>query len=481
MRKMVPFMVVSLIILIAGCTSTNQDTRQTPRYVSLADSQVFALEAAPMRHEINGAQLDMYAYNGQIPGPTIKAARGSTIYINFTNKLGEDTTIHWHGIRLDNMNDGTIDVQAPVKPGESFMYKIILPDYGVYWYHPHIREDRQQELGLYGNIIVDGGFGPADDELAIILDDIKVTNGKIDSFYDFSRFSLMGRFGNHILANGQTDFKTDVKRGLVRIYLTNAANARPFNFSIKGRELRIVGGDSGRYEKEFTADSVVISPGERYIAEVLFENTGSFDMMNIHPGSMQSIGRINVVENDNQIDAPPGSSFEDFERMKSYNSSPPDFEFVLTMQANGMGHEGHGTTMRSRPESIEWEDDMGMMNSISTSKNTRWIIRDKSGRENEEIVNKAGVGDVKKIRIFNDPGSMHPMQHPMHLHGQRFIILSENNKTNDNFVWKDTVLVPTGATTDILVNFTNPGKWMFHCHIAEHLEAGMTTTFEVSE
>jgi len=146
-----------------------------------------------------------------------------------------------------------------------------------------------------------------------------------------------------------------------------------------------------------------------------------------------------------------------------------------------MGHEGHGTTMRSRPESIEWEDDMGMMNSISTSKNTRWIIRDKSGRENEEIVNKAGVGDVKKIRIFNDPGSMHPMQHPMHLHGQRFIILSENNKTNDNFVWKDTVLVPTGATTDILVNFTNPGKWMFHCHIAEHLEAGMMTMFEVSE
>lgn len=486
MKITLPILSIGLILLTAGCVSNNQVTRQAaPQAMHVEDGQVFDMEAAPLKHRIGGTELDMYAYNGQIPGPTIRARQGDTIYINFTNKLGEDTTIHWHGIRLENSFDGVPDIsQAPIKPGESFLYKINLPDYGVYWYHPHIREDKQQELGLYGNIIVekDGVFAIADDELVLILDDIRISGDKIDTFYnDFTRFALMGRYGNNMLVNGQTGFQAQAKKGRVRIYLTNAANARPFNFSIEGHVLRIVGGDSGRYEREFAAESVVISPGERYIIEVLFNKTGSFEMRNIHPEAQKVIGRIHVIDNTPMEQAGPTDIVE-FDSIKEYATNRPDFEFELTMETGGMGHEGHGSPASTGSTApIEWEDDMGMMNVISTDRNTRWIIKDvKTGKENEDIVSKVRLGDVKMIRIFNNPKSMHPMQHPMHLHGQRFVILSENNKTNDNFVWKDTVLVQTGATTDILVNFTNPGTWMFHCHIAEHLEAGMMTIFEVS-
>jgi FtsP/CotA-like multicopper oxidase with cupredoxin domain len=121
------------------------------------------------------------------------------------------------------------------------------------------------------------------------------------------------------------------------------------------------------------------------------------------------------------------------------------------------------------------------MNAMSTSKNTKWIMKDKkTGKENMDIDYRVKVGDIKKIRLFNDPKSMHPMQHPIHLHGQRFLVISEDEKMNKNLAWKDTALVPKGSTVDLLVEFTNPGKWMMHCHVAEHLEAGMMSMFIVT-
>jgi len=121
-----------------------------------------------------------------------------------------------------------------------------------------------------------------------------------------------------------------------------------------------------------------------------------------------------------------------------------------------------------------------MMNSMSTSKNVKWIIKDeKTGKINMENNYHVKVGDVKKIRFVNSRNSMHSMQHPMHLHGQRFLVLSVDGKQNEKLAWKDTVLVPAGKTVDILVEFSNPGEWVMHCHIAEHLEAGMMTQFTV--
>ena len=102
-----------------------------------------------------------------------------------------------------------------------------------------------------------------------------------------------------------------------------------------------------------------------------------------------------------------------------------------------------------------------------------------TGRENRDIEWRFPAADAVKLRLFNEPRSLHPMSHPIHLHGQRFLVLEKDGKPNANLVWKDTVIVPVGSTVDILVDMSNPGEWALHCHIAEHLGAGMMMTFTV--
>ncbi len=102
-----------------------------------------------------------------------------------------------------------------------------------------------------------------------------------------------------------------------------------------------------------------------------------------------------------------------------------------------------------------------------------------SGAENTDISWSFRVGDVVKIRLHNDRGAFHAMQHPLHIHGQRFLVLEQNGEPNQNLVWKDTVLLPAGSTTDILLELSNPGRWIVHCHISEHLESGMKFVFDV--
>jgi FtsP/CotA-like multicopper oxidase with cupredoxin domain len=95
----------------------------------------------------------MLAYNGSVPGPTLKAPHDATITVHVTNHGDIEANVHWHGLRLENRYDGTHETQAPIPAGETFTYQVHVPDPGAYWYHPHIREDYGQEMGLYGNIL----------------------------------------------------------------------------------------------------------------------------------------------------------------------------------------------------------------------------------------------------------------------------------------------------------------------------------------
>ena len=472
------------------------------RIIELPDGAVFQLEAKPVVKNINGNIIRMLAYNGQIPGPLMKVKQGSSMYVNFTNKLDMETTVHWHGIRLENKYDGVADVtQNAVKAGESFLYKLDFPDDGIYWYHPHVRDDIGQELGLYGNILVEPtkNYNPVDKEVALFLDDIKIEKGDVDLFSkNFARFALTGRFGNIMLVNGETNYTLNVKKGeAVRFYLTNSANTRTFSFSIEGEKMKLVGGDSGRYEKETFVDHVTLGIAERYIVEVLFEKSGTFAILHTTPEKNYAIGKIIVSEDASE--SKKSSNFymlknnDDIVReiapFKKYITAKPDNELQLTIDMSMMdrsgimdsGMMGSNTMDKNQPvEPIEWEEDaeMAMMNSMSTSENVKWVIKDKAtGKEKPRF--KVKVGDAKKISLFNHPDSMHPMQHPIHLHGQRFLVLTQDGKNSDNLVWKDTVLVPAGRTIDILVEFSNPGEWLIHCHIPEHAEAGMIASFTV--
>jgi FtsP/CotA-like multicopper oxidase with cupredoxin domain len=173
---------------------------------------------------------------------------------------------------------------------------------------------------------------------------------------------------------------------------------------------------------------------------------------------------------------------EDIERYRPLFDKAPDHELETTVRVSGLPIPivlaMEMDTLYVPP--MEFNDAMPMMNWLSTAEQVTWILRDRAtGAENGDIDWKFNVGDVVKIRVFNNPRSFHPMSHPFHVHGQRFLVTSMDGVPNANLVWKDTAIVPVGSTMDILVEMSNPGTWMAHCHIAEHLHSGMMFSFVV--
>ena len=208
--------------------------------VHLSDGDSFELEIRPVKKRIGEATVRMLAYNGSIPGPTLVAPQGATLKVRATNRGDMDATVHWHGLRLENRFDGTHETQAPIPVGEAFGYEVQLPDPGAYWYHPHIREDYGQELGLYGNILVvpeePGYWPPVDRELVLTLDDLLLEDGKVAAFSRSETTHVaMGRFGNVMLVAGEPHLTLTARRDeVVRLYLTNTANTRVFNVTLPG-------------------------------------------------------------------------------------------------------------------------------------------------------------------------------------------------------------------------------------------------------
>jgi FtsP/CotA-like multicopper oxidase with cupredoxin domain len=559
--------------------------------VELADGDEFELEIVPVKKRIGDATVRMLAYNGSIPGPTLKVAQGSTITVHVMNRGDLEATVHWHGLRLENRYDGTHDTQAPIPVGETFSYQVHVPDPGAYWYHPHIREDYGQELGLYGNILVspsEPGYWPsANRELLLTLDDILIEDGQIAAFRESETTHVaMGRFGNVMLVAGEAGLELEVKRGeVVRFYLTNTANTRVFNVAFPGARTKLVGADAGHYEHDEIVEEVLLAPSERVVVDVLFADAGEFELEHRTPERTYLLAAISVAEEQ----AEP-SYAEEFarlrtnrdsvdlrERIEPFLKTPPDktLSFVAEMDMgvpegvpvvyvcpmhpevvsgepgscpkcgmkllaqaaeettyvcpmhpdvtsekpdrcpkcgmklvpesmvaaghghghHGHGHHGHGHQHHEHQahghgeaghahdtaQGIEWEDDMVEVNRMTTPANMRWKLVDRgTGAENAGIDWTFRVGDQVKLRLVNEMDSDHPMPHPFHVHGAgRFLILARDDVVEPNLVWKDTVLVRTGETVDILLDVTNPGRWMAHCHIAEHHESGMMFSFNV--
>ena len=482
---------------------------KVPGTVELKDGGTYTLTASYVAKNIDGTNYRMLAYNGSIPGPLIKVQQGAQVTIDFKNDTDMPTLLHSHGVRMDNQFDGSQTSQDPIPPGGSFAYTLKFPDAGMYWYHPHVREDFEQELGLYGNFLVvptdTNYWDPVNQEVPLTLDDILIQDGKIELSKQAADHTLMGRYGNVMLVNGQTDYSLAAKKGeVVRFYLTNVANTRPFNFAIEGAKLKLVGSDGGAYEQDQWKDSVVIGPSERAIVEVFFDKSGTFAIENKTPDQTYTLGSI-LVSNDPvsvsyakefSVLKTHSATVTSIDPLRSYFDKAPDKRIALSVsmsgapmqmtQAMGGGHmmpDGTmmgGSMMSTSPDGIEWNDTNMMSGGMSTTNNVKWTITDQAtGKANSDIKWVFKKDRPVKIEIYNDPNSMHPMQHVIHFHGQQFLVLSINGIKQTDLVWKDTVLVPSGQTVDILLYPTNPGTWMAHCHIAEHLEDGMMFTYTV--
>jgi FtsP/CotA-like multicopper oxidase with cupredoxin domain len=493
----------------------------------------------------------MLAYNGSIPGPTLKVRQGSEIEVDVVNDGDLEQTVHWHGLRLDNRSAGTHETQAPIPVGGRFSCRVAFPDPGVYWYHPHIREDYAQEMGLYGNVIVEPAdpdyWGPAHRELCVTLDDVLLEDGQIAAFSRRqTNYSAMGRFGDTLLIAGEPELQLAAERGeVVRVYLTNTANTRVFKVALPGARMKLVGGDSGRVEHEQFVEDVVLGPSERAVVDVRFAEPGELVLEHRTPEKTYRLGRITVADGPavpdltepfEMLRRDPELSAER-ERLDPWLSAEPektlafvaemDFDAVegpavyvcpmhpevvseapghcpscgmkllpaqLVAQAGGHEHHGHDHHDHEHAAhahdgddhaatgGIEWEDDMVDVNRITTPANTRWKLIDRfTEAANHDIQWQFTVGDRVKIRLVNEMDSDHPMHHPFHIHGAgRFLVIARDGAPEPNLVWSDTVLVRTGEVVDILLDVTNPGHWMAHCHIAEHHESGMMFSFDVT-
>jgi FtsP/CotA-like multicopper oxidase with cupredoxin domain len=254
-----------------------------PEALELGDGDELLLCPAPVAKRLGDSTVRMLGYNGSIPGPTLKVRQGSEVVVHVRNNTDLDTTVHWHGLRLENRFDGVPhETQAPIPPGGEFTYRIQFPDPGLYWYHPHIREDVTQELGLYGSILVEPTepdyWPPAHRDVVLTLDDILLEDGVIAPFSRTeTNYAAMGRYGNVMLTGGETDPALSVETGeVVRLWLTNTANSRVFRVSLPGARMKLVGGDSGRVEHEQLVDDVVLAPSERAVVDVLFDRAGEF-------------------------------------------------------------------------------------------------------------------------------------------------------------------------------------------------------------
>jgi len=509
------YIVVGLVVLfggyflLGGNVSNPKQEAVASSVVELKNNDTYELTANYVTKLIDGKEQTMLAYNGSIPGPTIKVPQGAEITINFKNDTDLPTLLHSHGVRMDNAFDGSQLQQKEMRPGESFSYKLKFPDAGIYWYHPHAKEVYAQGLGLYGAFIVTPSdsnyFPPVNREVPVFLSDIPIENGKIALDKDIASHSLMGHYGNVMLVNGEDAYRLDAKAGeVVRLYVVNAANARPFNFAIKGLKLKLVGADSGAYEKASFADSVILGPSERAIVDVLISNAGMYEMQNKTPDRTYALGIISAnneradvsyIQEFNTLQANQ-ATVQSINPFRAFFGSEPTKHLALTldmggnmMNMQGMGHGSHmmpdgtrmgGSMTSGSPDGVEWDDTNQMMNQMTNTDSIVWKLVDQdTGKGNMDIDWAFTQGKPVKIRIFNDPKSMHPMQHPIHFHGQRFLVVARDGAKQTNLVWKDTVLVKSGETVDIILDPSNPGEWMAHCHISEHLEAGMMLKFEV--
>jgi len=547
-----------------------------PQVIRLSDGDQLDLTIAPVRKHVQDADLRMLGYNGSIPGPTLHVDQGSEITVHVTNAGDVEATVHWHGLRLENRYDGVPhETQSPIPIGGEFTYKVQFPDAGFYWYHPHIREDFGWEMGLHGTIVVEPSdpsyWPPADRELSLTVDDLLVEDGHVAPFHRSGpNYTAMGRFGNVMLTNGETTFSGEAAVGdVVRLYLVNTANTRIFDIALPGARMKLVGGDSGRYERETFVDEVMLAPSERAVVDVMFEHPGEVRLEHRTPDRTYDLGAF-VVSGDSTgtarasfgslrvdpalsaehasidadlerapdkvlafvasmpllygDDAAPATSYAcpmhpdvtatepgscpkcGMQLLPVRDEKPAASSYVCPMHPEvtssepgtcpkcGMklvpseapppaphentGHEQHD----ERSDGLEWEDLMPEINRASEPGNMRWMLIDRqTGAENGAITWAFTVGDRVKIRLVNEMESDHPMHHPFHVHGAgRFLVLSRDGQAESNLVWKDTVLVRAGQTVDILLDVSNPGLWMAHCHIAEHAQSGMMFSFDVS-
>ena len=436
----------------------------TPQFDEL-NARPAAVQLAPPSYP----KTEIWGYDGVMPGPELRISQGARVQRRFRNELPQASSVHWHGIRIDNAMDGVAGLtQAAVEPGESFDYDFVAPDAGTYWYHAHNRSVEQVARGLYGALIVEEAEATdVDRDEVLILDDwlLDPETAQIDpDFTSRHDRSHAGRRGNFIATNGKYDLALDVRQNeRLRLRLINAANARIFVLSLAGMEGWTIALDGMPLEQpQRLGEPFVLGPGQR--ADLIVDVTAE-------PGETAHLVRIEDQEGASQVAFPVSGQALAARRAppaplpQNPRTEVPGLEGAvsvrLNMQGGAMGTlnaatlHGERKTFRQLVEANEF-----------------WAFNGAIGMTESPLADVA-VGQAVKLEIYNDTS----FPHAMHLHGMHFREIGKDGALGP---LRDTLLMFGGETRTIGFVADNPGDWLFHCHMLSHAASGMMTWVRVT-
>jgi FtsP/CotA-like multicopper oxidase with cupredoxin domain len=418
------------------------DTNPDPAVVEISlEARTQTLSIVP------GQETTMWTYNGTVPGPIIRATKGNRLIVHFRNSLPEPTTIHWHGVRVPNAMDGSSMTQAPVPPGGTFDYDFVLPDAGTYWYHPHIDSSAQVGYGLYGVLVVeDPAEPPLGDELVLVLSDVNLnSDGSLlqgDAGGWFGDY--FGREGSVHLVNGRVRPKLRMRAGVPQRWrVVDASRAQFDKVLVPEVTLQRVAGDDGLSAAPVAVDRMNVVPGER--EELVAIATAA-------PGSTltamsQDADRFHV-----SITLPDAPLFDiEISGDPPWHGAPP-----LPGQLASISP----LDVSSAPVRMVTFQDV-------IQNGTAYLGID--GQLSTDTVDvTAGATEIWQISNTTS------QDHPFHMHGFPFQVVSVGGAPPAVLEWRDTVNVPAQGILQLAVHFDDrPGMWMFHCHILDHAEMGM--------
>jgi len=432
----------------------------------------FALVAGPKRVPLVGApyaDTDVWSYNGSIPGPEIRIRQGERFRVVVDNALPQETTIHWHGVRVPNAMDGVPHLtQRPILAGEKFVYEFDVPDAGTYWYHPHHHSSEQVGRGLSGALIVEESEPlPVDRDLVWVLGDWRLARDAsiVNDFGNRMEGMMAGRIGNTVTINGRVPETFSVRAGeRLRLRLINAAPARIFGLEFNGHRPLVVALDGQPIEPHEPVDGrVVLGPAMR--ADVVLDMSGE-------PGTTASvIDTFYQSRSYRLVDL----AYADEARLRERPLDPPARIRANTMPEPDIDNaERHTATLEG-----------GMMSGRGMMMGMRgrgmngmgWSINGvaASGHDMAPMLTLSR-GRSYILAVGNDTA----WYHPVHLHGHSFRMIARNGRPTRHREWLDTVLIPPHERADIAFVADNPGDWMFHCHILDHQDGGMMAVLRVA-
>ncbi len=396
-------------------------------------------------------QTPVWSYNGQVPGPVLRGKQGSVLVVSLCNALAEPTSVHWHGLRIDNAMDGVPGVtQAPIQPGESFTYRLNLKEAGTFWYHPHFNSGEQLERGLKGPLIVEETSPqPWSQDIIWLLDDWRMQrDGTIYPHFNIHP-DLMheGRWGNVFTINGAVQPELLVSPGeRIRLRLINGANARIFLHSLKDLPATVTAVDGRPVSSFFEYQNFPLSPGNRVDLDITIpvDSAGkTFFLEDTFTRNRILLGKIKVRE----VPAVPTPEF-----------TPPTAENFIPEQL-----------FKGKTISKNWD-----LNAVRGGKfGIGWAMNQKLWPDADKA--EYDIGKPVKIQFTNRSNRLHPM----HIHGTFFRVLSINGRRHVEPFTRDTVLVEPMQTVVIGFIPEHKGIWLTHCHIQTHAESGMMTTIKV--